>query len=541
VDIYGEQRGQEMRFPRGQITYWMLSSLLVFSSLEGEEVIGLSLREVIYQTLMTQWNIETSELNIDTQDALLEQAKGAFNPLLNTDFARTFMKDIQGPLGQKTNESGRTTTSSLSVDTLTRLGTSYGITYNNANVVNPVTPPKTDSSNVGLTVNQPLLRNLLYSPQTTLELTRKLQVKAAKLQNVQNVAQAVLTSVNAYWEFVAAKRLLQLQREQEERLLKLEQYAKALVDEQQEGFATLYQPRADYEAAVANRIQAEQDLKSTYNALLLAMGLVPDDACEIPEVITEYFPFSNVLCPLSEKWYDTYVDKLCENRADLIAAQVLIDIAKLNLRSAKNALLPELDLIGGAALQNTGAGSRGDLFESSSFSRPQKNYTVGVSFSFPIFNDFAKGLVRQQRAAKAQAIVNASQLQSQITSSFKTAYTLYNALFEEIKKLKISSEQYQESVESEVLKLQEGLSDYFVVLQMQTNWQQILIQELIVEKLFAQNITQIKLLAGRLVTWDHLHREVESDDVLMSMEMFLEPPCPIIQEKLEIEDEFPGE
>ncbi len=511
---------------KNSIIYLALSSCLLLSALEAEEVVGLSLREVIYQTLLTQWAIDTSELNIDTQGALLEQATGAFNPLLSSDFARTFMRDLQGPLGQKTHLNGRTTTSSLSLDTLTRLGTTYGISFNNTNTVNQLTPPKTDTSNLNFSVTQPTLRNLLYSPQTTLEQTQRLQVKVATLQNVQTTAQAVVGSIVAYWEFVAAKRILILQQEQEERLYKLQDYAKALVQEGQQGYASLYQPRADYNSAVSNRLQAEQDVKSTYNALLLAMGLAPEEAAQIPEVITEGFPFSDILCPLTQTWYDTYLDLLCKNRADLVAAQLSITIADLNLRSAKNSLLPELDVLGTIQLANTRSGPHGGMYDSASFSGPQKNYTIGLSFSFPIYNDVAKGLVRQQRAARSQALVNASQLEGQIISSFKTAFTLYNALYSEVEKMKASSRQYQKAVDSEILKLEAGLSDYFVVLQMQTNWQQIQIQETILEKLFAQNLAQLQFLAGTLVKWEHMKRDVEMDDVTLSPAMFLETYCP---------------
>jgi outer membrane protein TolC len=386
-----------------------------------------SLNDVIRQTIKYQWTIQTSELSIDAQAGVLEQATGAFNPFLSTGYSKLFQRDIQSSIGMKSGLNGQTSTTNLSLQTLARLGTTYGISYQNINTLNPVTltslmPPRTDASTLNVTVTQPLLRNLLYSPQTTLEKTQRLQLQVTKYQNIQNIAQALATSISAYWEFVAARKLLIVQREQEERLCRLEEYAEDLVKEQQEGYATLYQPRADLALATANRIQAEQDVRSTYNALLFTMGLIPDDQKEIPEVAVEEFPISDDLCVLEQEWYDRYLNALPDNRTDIIASKILIEEAVLNLRSAKNSLLPELDVTGSAQILNTTAAQRArHLFESSSFRGPETDYTVGVSLTFPIFNDTAKGLVKQTRALKSQAVINSDFIESQAVSGFKTA------------------------------------------------------------------------------------------------------------------------
>jgi len=511
---------------------------LLFATLQADEIPPcLSLDDVIRQTIKYQWTIQTSELSIDAQAGVLEQATGAFNPFLSTGYSKLFQRDIQSSIGMKSGLNGQTSTTNLSLQTLARLGTTYGISYQNVNTLNPVTltpliPPRTDASTLNVTVTQPLLRNLLYSPQTTLEKTQRLQLQVTKYQNIQNIAQALATSISAYWEFVAARKLLIVQREQEERLCRLEEYAEDLVKEQQEGYATLYQPRADLALATANRIQAEQDVRSTYNALLFTMGLIPDDKKEIPEVAVEEFPISDDLCVLDQEWYDRYLNALPDNRTDIIASKILIEEAVLNLKSAKNSLLPELDITGSAQILNTTAAQRArHLFESSSFRGPEKDYTVGVSLTFPIFNDTAKGLVKQTRALKSQAVVNADFIESQAVSGFKTAYTLYNALLSEVKRIRRSTEQYKMTVESEYLKLKEGLSTYFVVLTLQTNWQQAQIQQIVIEKLFSQNLTQLRFLAGKLINWISEDKEIEPSDVNASKDIFSVTPCKTMGEK----------
>lgn len=516
------------RFATALICYCSLT----LATLDGSEAPVLTLKETVAETLRYQWAVMTSELSIDSQAGLLQQATGAFDPFLSANFSKLFQKDIQTALGVKSNQSGRTTFTDGSIQTLARLGTTYGVSYANTNIFNPIIPPRTDQSTLNFNVTQPLMRNLLYSPQTTLEKTQGMQLRAVKLQNVQNIAQAVFNTINAYWSLVAAKKALNVQRDQEERLCRLEEYAEELVRENQEGYATLYQPRADLALQTANRIQAEQNVISAYNTLLFNMGYVPDDKREMPDLILEDFNIPEDICVLGTEWYDKYLAQIPEMRTDIQAAKVQIEIANLNLISAKNSLLPELDLNGVVGLLNTTSAQRAkEVFESSSFHDSQKNYTVGVTFTFPLFDNTARGLVKQQRAAKSQAIVNENFLESQIVSDFKTAYTFYNALLAEVKRVRHSAYEYRNTVSAELLKLREGLSDYFVVLQLETNWLQAELQLIQTEMLFVQNIAQIQLLTGKLIDWGSLEKEVETEDVILTIDMFRQAPCETMKEE----------
>lgn len=503
----------------------------------------LSLRDVINETLKYQWSIQTSELTIQEQEGLLLQATGAFNPLLVTNWSKFFQRDIQNPLGTKTDFNGRTTDTTVSLQTLARLGTTYSINFTNSNVHNPTfLPNPTDASTIGASISQPLLRNLVWSPQTTNEKVQKLQVKAAKLQNVENIASSLVNSLTAYWEYVAAKINLDILINIEKRFCELAQYADELVEEKQQGYATVYQPHADLHLATANRIQGEQNVKSAFNALLLNMGFIPDDLQAIPEFEVQPFPDFNAFCGLDREWFDKLLDRLPSQRADIVAAEVQIRAADLNLKSAKNSLLPEVNLIGIANFFNSGARNRGKhVFESSNFHSPEKDYTVGINFSFPTFNDTAKGLVKQDRALKNQAIVNKNLLEAQVISGFKTSYTFYNALLAEVKKTQLAAEEYQKTVETEKLKLERGLSTYFVVLTLENNWLNAQLQAVLAQKLFAENLLQLRLLSGTLVRWTKRGKIKAIEDPLQFPNMENTPCYPIqcfIDEYCDVETDY---
>ena len=151
---------------------------------------------------------------------------------------------------------------------------------------------------------------------------------------------------------------------------------------------------------------------------------------------------------------------------DIAADYLLEDVAALNLKSAMNALMPSLNIVGFVDLLNTNGGPyRSRLYESfPDRGRIEKDYSIALEFSYPIGNNFAEGLVKEDRALLAQARVNTRLLTAQIITSFKNAFTLNNALIRELTYARAAAKDFREAVKAEFIKLQEGLSSYFDVL-----------------------------------------------------------------------------
>lgn len=467
----------------------------------------LSINDVLLQTIENQWVIQTGELNVDTQLGLLQQATGAFNPELQASITSLFQQDINGPLGGKTDSYGRVTSTNVSLQKLSRIGTVYSVNYSNTNVLNPVTlplePPYLDTSTIGFSVTQPLLRNFLYSPTTIAEQTQYLEYESSRLQSVETIAESLAVTLTRYWDVVAAQKVLKARQGLEERLSLFASYAEALVAENQAGRASLHQPYANLATAVVNRIQAEQDLRAAYNALVLAMGNVPEGEGGVPCGMT----FEEPALPRELKEFDCscFESLLCGihvKRPDLAALYLLEESASLALKSALNGLLPLLNVTTGVQFLTINGGPQpSGIYGSSGFNQAEKDYSVGLSLSYPICNDIAKGFVRQQKAALGQARLNTDQQEAQVVTGFKTAFTFNNALVKELVKARFATEEFKAAAETEFLKLQVGLSSYFDVLNLQNDSLSAELQEIAVERLYLQNMVQLFLLSGNLVRW----------------------------------------
>jgi outer membrane protein TolC len=301
---------------------------------------------------------------------------------------------------------------------------------------------------------------------------------------------------------VGAKKLQNIQEEMVALLSKILNAAEELVRENQQGSAVLHQPKAQLAKAQQALLHAEESVRTTYCSLLSSMGVHLDTLPDVSQLTFDDFP-SEQLSLLSQEWLTSYLKSIEFLRPDIVAANVQIESVDKLLTAAKNSLLPNLNLFVTGEYNNALAGKHGKHFSSTSnFSRFEKDYIVGVNFSYPLGNDVAKGSVMQQRASKYQAIANFRNLLIQAQANLEASYTANNYLIEQLTEAIIAEKQYKETVSVEIEKLKNGLSDYFVVLQLQQDWLTVSQTRIGLEMLFAQNLAELQFIAGTLVMWE---------------------------------------
>jgi outer membrane protein TolC len=482
---------------------------------------ALTLRAVIQETLQNQWSIYSSEFTIQSQLGLYQQAAGAFNLQFNSSFSNLSQFDLQSPLGIRSNFTGRFTSTSLALTKLSRSGATYNLSYSNLNTLNPfiVTciPPRSDNTILTVSIEQPILRNFWYSPTTILELTQGLAFEASRLQNIQNIANAIAASLIAYWNCVGAKLIYETYLELEKKFRNFSAVAEDLVAEEQRGVASLHQPYANLANAIVSRIQAEQNWVETYNQLLFLMGKPPlvDREQITCGIKLEKFPNMETLKELDNCCFESLQRQILVKRPDITSLLLLEDSAYLNLKSALNSLLPSLNLLASFDLMNTNSCRcrNSDLYDSFPIDRPEKDVMVGLSLSFPFCNDQAKGLVRQQKAALLQAEVNTDQLEALLITAFNSAFSLNNALIKEWGDAQKAALEFAAATATEIDKLREGLSTYFDVLNLANDTATAQVQEIMVQSLYFQNLVQLYLLTGNLIYWEKCSDYIDVVDI----------------------------
>jgi outer membrane protein len=117
-------------------------------------------------------------------------------------------------------------------------------------------------------------------------------------------------------------------------------------------------------------------------------------------------------------------------RPDLRIAQVALKTQEFNTRVAANAVLPSLDLTGGAGLEALGSGYPEAISDLSSARTPF--WSVGLSFSYPIGNDAAEADLAASRLRARQADARIKSLEDSIRLDVRTAIRALDTSFRQI-------------------------------------------------------------------------------------------------------------
>lgn len=211
-------------------------------------------------------------------------------------------------------------------------------------------------------------------------------------------------------------------------------------------------------------------LSKTGNAdpQLHAARIIPTDSLNIPEK-EEVRPIQDLL------------SDAMANRPDIRQAGIQIDNSEIDLKGARNALLPQVDLVGVA--QNSGlAGTLNPLVPTSDvslvggygsaldqvFTRKFPTYGVGVQVTLPIRNRIAEADLARDEIQLRQSQIRARQLENQARLEVEDALIAMRRARSSYEAAVQARVLQQESLEAEQSKFEVGASTSFFVIQYQS-------------------------------------------------------------------------
>jgi outer membrane protein len=349
---------------------------------------------------------------------------------------------------------------------------------------------------LGFTIDQPLLRGF------GIDLNRRFIRIAANQQHIADlvfIEQLTLTVsgiISLYWDFVTLREDVEVKRQALAAAQKLYDDNKSQVEvgtlaplQLKRAQAEVARTRQDLIAAGGLADQQELILKNAItrsgnqDPSLLAVHIIPLDHIDISK--------DEVIPPLEE-----LIGQALKERPDIAFERIQIDNANIALKGAKNALLPQLDVIGGLT-NNALAGSVNPLSPSGTsaggaspspinpafiggtgtllsqiFQRNYPNYGIGVQLTIPIRNRVADSdLVRdslQLRQSEVRLRVNLNQVRVDVENArlaLERSRASYDAAAETVSL-------QEEALEAEQERLAVGQSTSFNVIQFQRDLEQ---------------------------------------------------------------------
>ncbi|MEN8188777.1 MAG: TolC family protein [Thermodesulfobacteriota bacterium] len=456
-------------------------------SAETDAPLPLSLHRAVSEALANNLSLKLSRENVSGARGQALAAEGEFDTLLGGE--GSVAEEQAGALltGAESNiESSRI---EAGLKKKLHYGTELGLNFDSSKVSSEPTLLQIDPahrSSASVSISQPLLRGRGADVQRANIEAAKRQLSGADYLVESGAADLAAAVKAGYWELVYSHQAIEVNRLS----LKL---ARKLLEETREKITAgrlapveIYQPQSE----VARREQllisgeraigvAEDNLKILINANNWQQPIEPLDR---PEVEQRDFDPKQVM------------DNALNNRPDLLAAEMKIEAAEILSQKKKNNTLPNLALYGRAAIGGSGEStseSYGNFSDDS-----DSSWQVGLNFSLPLENRFAKGEHLRSMAELRSAKLGAEQIRQEISRKVRSTIRDIELAQKSIEATRKTSLATAKRMEAEQTKFDVGKATTFDVLAAQEAYSQTLTAEYRARVVYVQSLAELDRVQG---------------------------------------------
>ena len=450
-------------YAKTAITVALLALLPTGASAEeqGKEMF-LSLKDGAVLVLGNNLDITIERVSPEIAEAGILAEEGAFDLSL---FGSMKRQDVMTPLSARESVSlgGLSTLDSTTYSLETgvtgksRYGTEYTLEVRNDWTSETLNAFDYEyQSFTGFTVTQPLLKGFGEDSNIAeLKVARKdrdISVHRLKQKILDTVAEFGLK----FWDLVRVREELKVRVESQNLAGTLYNINRKKLDAGAISALEAVQAEAAAAARKDDVIVALKSVKDTENAIKM---LIASDLHAIKD--TEIIPSPDSPLKAEDEGYEESVKKAVATRPDYRETIAVIDKGRLQAVFAEDQKRPEVDLEA-----SYGYNGIGDRF-SSSFDLDSPEWTIGLSFSYPIGNRAAVGALTAARLETDQAVLRLRRLEQQIILNIDNALKDIGSGRARLEAARIAANLTRESLVAEEKKLSAGRSTTFNVLRIQ--------------------------------------------------------------------------
>ena len=467
----------------------------------------LSILKALYFTLYNQRQIAISELNLFYQKGVAEESAEPFDVFTQDQLTYHRVDNFQIPYTVRTHHHQYETTAAANISKSTRLGTSFNANLSVDKIHNKylyeikaLPAPTVNKGFISFQITQPLLKGFINSYKTMFEQSSQALVWARYYDSLQSIASALLNTLNAYWQLVAAERSITVILQSIDRIQKIINDSQVLVNEGLMAPNDFNQPLLQMATRRSQLYVAEQMLFTQQEQLKFYMGFTsPCEKCIDTFTSKDSFPSVQDapanLCQMLASW----TQKALKDRYDLQSLRTTIASNALLLRGRNNDLLPQVDLFYEVNASNFRVGHKAKpLFSAFDRSGPQVERIVGVNFSAPLYNDGPKGRYVEAYATYLSSIQQEQLAVQNILNNLRSFTSNQMILVPQIAETQKAVEVSNTLVTNKYIKLKYNEDDIFELLNLEDK---VVTNELLyIQYLmqYAQNIAQIRFYTNTL-------------------------------------------
>jgi outer membrane protein len=484
----------------------------------------LTLLDAVESTLRTHPLIRSQQAQVQISRGLREQASGAFNSFTTGSFVGSHTEVPLTTAQQQQNavfgigttaQITRAIDSNVEVQRLFRNGTTItqqfllGRASDNISSVSGIS-----SSALDLLISVPMLRGRGRQATAAQEEAAKIEVNAALLDLNQLISQLMSNTASSYWNLVAARKLLTIASDAEDRGSLYLHDVQALVDAD-------HVPRNDLHTVIANlasrtsaRLAAEQQMFAAQEQLALDMGIsaerlfrdLPKPANDFPDGDEQLLPSDTVAS------MQFYLDQSLQRRADYLASQQRTAETRTLLAAAHNKTLPQVNLNFGTGYSGLQPGGDASNFFASTVNGIQgPNARVGITYNFFGSNQSARGELMRAMGATTQAEMQNREVARTISSQVAVAVEAVRSALFRVKKARQSVNSFQSALAGERDKYAGGIGSVVDTLAVEDKLTAALQDEVQAELSYALALTQFRFATGTLLEPNQSLQDIQAD------------------------------
>jgi len=476
---------------------------------------NLRLLEAVQYTIARQPNILLDDWQVKVNEGLWQIQRGTFNTTVGTSVSDTV---THTPLNRYyrnyygTSETvERVTEYSVDISKEFRSGVELTpditVTSTEDLALHLTTTRKTTTNaTVSFDIKIPLLRERGRAANAADETSAKILTEASRYDLNYTTSQSILTTVNEYWNTVAAMDNLEIAEKAETRARYMLEQTKILVDAGEQPASDINKLAANLHGKTSSRINKTQSLFEARQTLGLAMGLRFDEIVATPlpsEPLLNIDDADLNKMPIAQDLIDIGL----ERRADLIALKKEQESANVLMVGAHRNLKPQLDLdlsAGYIGLNENTRRQRNFKQYASAINEREAglNFSAMFSLEWPVLNDFRRGTYVRREAQNERAMISTNNLNRQIVSKVVVAMSDVIQSAAELKKAHESVLVYQTAVEKERLKLKLGESTIIDLIDVDDRLTTAMETEVSARLSYAKALVQLRFETGTILSPD---------------------------------------
>jgi outer membrane protein TolC len=459
---------------------------------------GLTLADVVQLTLDRNHAVRIQAEQMRISEGNLLTASGAFDPFWDASFTQGRQDTPVLNNGISRNGIG---TYRIGLNKQYRSGVSLspGVALQRTSYfsTNLATIYETRGS---LLLRMPLMRGRGSPLATATESAARTSTMVESLRLQHAVSKSILQAALAYWNYVAADKMLQILEDAEERARILLQETETLVIGGERAASELAQLQASLADKISTRINAEQRFFEARQNLGLIIGLPYEQFETIPAPREDFPPLiaSAALVPDLERANRHALMQ----RTDLRSSQEAEIAAHTLLQAYQRETRPRLDFqidVGYSGLsQGGGLAEYLPLLGSDDLSGASAIFSIG--YSLPIGNNQAQGLALQQEAVYRQSRIATDDLLIQVQSGVAVVTAALTRSIQEVGRAAEAVTLYKTAVEHERKKLLLGMSTLFDITILEDRLTNALLNEVATRSRYSQALVRLRYETGTLVT-----------------------------------------